>query len=90
MRRRAKVDKNQPEIVEALVKAGARVCHLHQLGQGVPDILVGYHGRLYLMELKSEGGTLTPDEKEWHDRWTTPVYTVFGIIDALKVIGAVG
>jgi hypothetical protein len=46
MRRIARVDKNQAEIVSALRKAGARVLHLHQHGEGCPDILVGFLGIL--------------------------------------------
>ena len=44
MRLRARIDKNQPIIVEALRAGGASVVHLHQLGQGTPDILVGVSG----------------------------------------------
>lgn len=44
MRRDARVDENQPEIVEALRKAGASAIHLFRIGQGVPDLLVGVHG----------------------------------------------
>ena len=44
VRRAARIDENQPEIVEALHKAGTSVVHLHQLGQGVPDLLVGVTG----------------------------------------------
>lgn len=39
--RAAKVDKNQPEIVEALRAEGAVVQHLHAVGVGCPDLLVG-------------------------------------------------
>jgi hypothetical protein len=44
MRIRAKVDTNQKSIVAALRKCGFQVAHLHQLGKGVPDILVGASG----------------------------------------------
>jgi hypothetical protein len=44
MRRAARVDENQPIIVEALRAGGASIVHLHQLGQGIPDILVGAPG----------------------------------------------
>ena len=57
MRRAAKVDQNQVAIVAALRKIGASVLHLHQLGKGTPDILVGYRGRNVLLEVKM------PDEE---------------------------
>lgn len=44
MRRDARVDKNQPIIVEALRAGGASIVHLHQLGKGIPDILCGLEG----------------------------------------------
>lgn len=43
-RRAAKVDVNQPSIVEALRRVNASVCHIHMVGRGVPDILVGVEG----------------------------------------------
>ena len=41
---RKRVDRNQPEIVEALREAGASVAHTHAIGQGFPDIVVGVQG----------------------------------------------
>jgi hypothetical protein len=41
---RKRVDRNQPEIVEALRSAGASVGHTHAVGQGFPDIVVGVKG----------------------------------------------
>jgi len=41
---RKRVDRNQPEIVDALRKAGASVGHTHAVGQGFPDIVVGVKG----------------------------------------------
>jgi len=52
MKRNAKVDENQPEIVKALRKIGAYVLHTHQLKNAF-DILVAYRGKLFIMEIKS-------------------------------------
>ncbi len=41
---RKRVDRNQPEIVDALRQAGASVGHTHTVGQGFPDIVVGTQG----------------------------------------------
>jgi hypothetical protein len=90
VRKIAKVDTNQADIVKALRKAGASICFLHQLGKGVPDLLVGYHGKNFLLELKTEKGELTEDQVPWHDSWRGSVYVVYGMIDALKAIGAMG
>ena len=61
MRRAAKVDVNQPEIVKCLRAMGAHVLHTHQLKNAF-DILVGYHGNLYIMEIKD--GSLPPSAKK--------------------------
>ncbi len=94
MRQAARVDANQPAIVEALEKAGCTVQHMHTLGKGCPDLLVGRDGVNYLLELKDGGKPLskqklTPDELEWHGSWRGLVWTVNSIEDALRVVGVV-
>jgi Holliday junction resolvase len=70
MRRRGKVDDNQRAIVEALRKCGASVQSLAAVGHGVPDLLVGWAGRTWLVEVKhAKRGTLTPEQVEWHRDW---------------------
>ena len=74
MRRAARVDRNQTEVVEALRQAGCRVQPLHMIGKGCPDILVGRDGRLVLMEIKDgekppSARKLTEDEAAWHALW---------------------
>lgn len=92
MRRAAKVDGNQSKIVNMLRLVGCTVQHLHTIGKGCPDLLVGYQGRNYLMEVKD--GTrppsdqkLTDDEKDWHDSWRGNVHVVANERQALEVIG---
>lgn len=89
MRRDARVDANQPEIVAALVAVGATVQHLHMVGGGCPDILVGYRGRSYPIEIKSAEGVLTEKEGAWHEIWRGDVYIVRTAEEALRVIGAI-
>ena len=52
MRTAAKVDANQPEIVAALRLAGATVAITSAVGKGFPDLVVGYEGVNYLLEVK--------------------------------------
>ena len=52
MKRAAKVDKNQPEIVKALRRCGAVVLLTHQIKNAF-DILVGYRGGLFILEIKN-------------------------------------
>jgi Holliday junction resolvase len=74
MRRAAKVDANQPEIVQALRQAGACVQSLAAVGKGVPDLLVGYEGNTVLIEVKDgskprSARQLTDEQIEWHAAW---------------------
>ena len=82
MRKLAKPDANQGSIVELLRHAGARVCLIHQVGGGVPDLLIGCSGKLALVEVKDGDKApskqrLTPDEERWHRAWAEyPVFVV--------------
>lgn len=69
MRRAARVDKNQPELVKAFRELGCSVAHLHNVGKGKPDTIIGAYGLNYLVEIKGEKGKLTPDQEKWHDEW---------------------
>jgi hypothetical protein len=57
MRRAAKVDANQTEIVQALRQIGAVVQSLAAVGNGCPDLLVGYRNRLFLLEFEGRQQT---------------------------------
>ena len=62
MRRKAKVDLNQPLIVKQIRALGGYVLHVHQLKNAF-DILVGYEGKLYVIEVKNDSkGKLTDGE----------------------------
>lgn len=68
--RACKVDDNQKQIVDALRKIGCSVQHLHKVGQGCPDLLVGYMGKNWLLEIKRNAKSpLTKDQVEWHGTW---------------------
>lgn len=95
MRRAARADKNQSDLVSQLREIGAEVQHLHQLGGGVPDLLVGYKGRWSLAEVKNptlppSKRQLTPDEREWHEHFApfAPVFIWETIEDALRDLQA--
>jgi len=90
-RQRARVDSNQPEFVAALRERGYSVCHLHQVGKGVPDLLVGIDGRNFLFELKDpdkppSARKLTADEVSWHAEWQGQVATVTSAQEADVII----
>ena len=96
MRKRARIDDNQREIVAALRAVGAQVQSLATIGDGCPDILVYWKDRtftydgLHLMEIKDGAKPpskrrLTPAEADFATRW--PVEVVCNVREALAVIG---
>jgi len=92
MRRAAKVDANQTEIVKALRQVGASVQSLASTGKGVPDLLVGFRGKNLLLEVKDGGKVksdrkLTPDQVAWHQGWRGHVAVVESVEQAIKILG---
>ena len=85
--RKAKRDKNEPEIINTLIHAGASVERLSL--PNVPDLLVGFRGNNYLMEVKSLNGSLKTDQATWHQAWHGQVIVVRSPYQALQVIGAI-
>jgi len=87
-RRAAKVDVNQPELVKQIREFGWTVQHLHTIGKGCPDIMVGAKGTNYLFEIKNPeyDGELTADEQDWHNDWRGQVAIAETIEDILEVV----
>ncbi|SPA44622.1 hypothetical protein [Cupriavidus taiwanensis] len=91
MRRAAKVDDNQAEIVKALRQIGATVQPIHQIGKGCPDLLVGWRGMNTLLELKDgrkppSARKLTQDEVDWHETWRGQVAVVETVEEAIAAV----
>lgn len=95
MRRAAKVDANQQQVVEILRAAGATVQSLAAVGHGCPDLLVGWCGKTLLMEVKD--GNKPPSEQKlnesqikWHGTWMGgPLAVVNGPEAALRMLKAI-
>jgi hypothetical protein len=82
-----KVDSNQTRVVKALRELGATVQHLHSVGKGCPDLLVGYKSVNVLLEIKrDETKKLTPDQVIWHHNWRGQVATVATAQQAYDVV----
>jgi hypothetical protein len=102
MRRAAKKDKNHNKITETLKQIpGVVVLDLHQL-KNACDCIVGYRGKLYLMEIKNPEylpkeydnerliKALTDGEKQFYDYFQKAdcaPYIVCTVDEALEVIG---
>lgn len=92
MRRAAKTDANQQEIVSALRKVGASVQILSAVGDGCPDIAVGFRGLNYFLEIKdgakpASARRLTPDQETWFGEWRGQACVVHTVNEALQSIG---
>lgn len=92
MRRAARVDDNQGQIVEALRRVGCSVWSLAGVGKGFPDLAVGFRGRNLFLEVKDGSKPpckrqLTPDEEAFHASWRGHVAVVESVEDALKIVG---
>ena len=88
-------DSNEPAIVMALVRAGATVVKLD-----TPcDLLVGFRGETYLLEVKRppgpRGGThnrkLSASQEKFVSMWNgAPIHVVTSAEQALDVLGVRG
>ena len=82
-----RVDANQPAIVRALRSIGASVTVTAGLGDGYPDLSVGYHGINYLFEVKTPTkAALTDDERTWHADWQGTVHIVTSPEQAIEIV----
>lgn len=92
MRRAHKTDANQKKIIDAMRVAGATVHSLAGLGNGLPDLLVGYKGCTILMEIKD--GDKSPSRQKLTDyqvtfmsNWTGgPLAIVNDVESALRIL----
>lgn len=85
MRYAARVDANQQQVVSALRAAG---CYVYVIGLPV-DLLVGYNGQTYLVEIKDgPKKALTRLQQDFFGNWIGGgLHRINGPDDALRMIG---
>ena len=90
-----KPDANQSEIIDGLRSLGATVVSLSNVGGGCPDIVIGYKGVNYLVEIKD--GNKPKSERElrakqhaFFDSWKGQVEVATSLDECLKIIGWTG
>ena len=79
-------DKNEQAIVDGLKRRGVSVMRLDEPA----DLLVGYAGRLFLVEVKNPdaNGRLTKHQVPFHQKWGEfGVFAVETLDEALAAIG---
>lgn len=92
--RRVKVDANQSAIVRALRAVGATVVDLSAVGGGLGDLLVGYHQRTHLLEVKNPATSygrkgFSQSQTKFNAAWRgAPPVVVYTVEEALQAIGA--
>jgi len=91
MRRVARRDDNHAEVVAALRQLGCTVQDLAAVGDGCPDILVGFRGRNLCLEIKDgakppSARTLTPEQVVWHHDWRGQVVVVTSREEAIRAV----
>lgn len=92
MRRAAKVDETQPEVIEAFEANGFTVQRLDGVGKGCPDLAVALWGYTAFVEVvgpakikKYPPRGVMPNQQEWHDAWGGDVHVIRNRDDAMAV-----
>ena len=83
-RRNPKRDANERPIIDGLKQIG---CTVEQLSKkGVPDLLVGYRGKNFLIEVKTKQGKLTEDQIERHASWMGEIHIAMTLDEAIRIV----
>jgi Holliday junction resolvase len=90
MRKRAKKDLNQDEVVSVFRHLGFSVAVTSALGNGFPDIVIAKLGHSYLVEIKNgklcpSARVLTEDEKKFHAEWKAEIFIVESAEQAINL-----
>jgi hypothetical protein len=94
MRRAARRDDNEQDIIKAMREAGAYVKQIND--EGLFDLLVSYRGETLLIEVKDgakppSARRLTEAEQKFHDEWPGfNLYIVKSVEEALALLKICG
>jgi hypothetical protein len=89
--RAKRVDANHASIAACLRACGVRVQSLAGVGDGVPDLLCLFRGRLFLVEVKNPAQApnkqrLRETQEKWHAEWAdAPLYIASSLEDAVSI-----
>ena len=87
-----RTDANHKEIIDGLRKFTAlSVFSTHMIGKGFPDIVIGYKGINYLVEIKDGAKIksrkkLTDDEIKFHGSWFGQIMIAENVDDVLRLL----
>lgn len=89
-----RTDANQKDIMDKLrCIPNLSVISTHTIGKGFPDIIVGYKGKNYMIEIKDGAKwksqqKLTTDELLFHMKWKGQICVCNSFDQVLKLINA--
>jgi len=87
-----RTDRNHAEIINALRKIpNLSVFSTHEVGKGFPDIVIGYKGINYLIEIKDgnkppSARKLTDAEVKFHNDWRGQIKIVNNLDEVLNLL----
>lgn len=89
--RAARTDDNQKAIVKALRKLGASVAVTSSMGDGFPDLVVGFRTKNYLIECKDgkkppSERKLTEDQEKFHATWYGTAHVANSVDEAVQIV----
>ena len=65
-----RVDENQSQIIHTFIALGASVLNLSRVGEGCPDILIGYRKHSILCEIKKDSkAAYTESQIKFMQNW---------------------
>lgn len=86
LRRDCRVDGNHLEICHTLRKCGVSIRSTASLGDGFPDVVAGFRGFNYLIEIKNgaKKWNLSKDQVVFHDEWQGQIVIIDSIESAIE------
>ena len=78
-----RVDENQQQLVHTFIALGASVLNLSRVGQGCPDLLIGYKNKSVLVEIKKDSkATFTEPQIKFMQNWRGGAVSRVDSVDA--------
>lgn len=84
MKYKYKRDGNEAEVVKAMEAIGATVNKIN--GRDIPDLLVSYRGKWFVIEVKTKTGKLREGQQRFQQVNCAPVYVIRTADEAIELL----
>jgi rhamnose utilization protein RhaD (predicted bifunctional aldolase and dehydrogenase) len=83
-----RVDENQKQIIYTFIALGATVLNLSRVGEGCPDLLIGFKNKSVLVEIKKDSKAMfTEPQVKFMQNWRGgPVSRIDSVDAAIRLI----